>query len=164
MLVIRGAGPRGYPGMPEIANVALPHMQGALSASQDQITWVLTSFIVAADARRREVYWAQCRLQGTGAPLLVDGPRVGPAQELPELPVYGRGAGLYAEQLPQAVVEPVPGGPQQAPSQWQASAASLGMAAAEALAAGQELSQDLAPLYLRESDAKVPGPRKKAGA
>jgi DHA2 family multidrug resistance protein len=31
-----------------IANVALPHMQGALSASQDQITWVLTSFIVAA--------------------------------------------------------------------------------------------------------------------
>jgi DHA2 family multidrug resistance protein len=31
-----------------IANVALPHMQGSLSASQDQITWVLTSFIVAA--------------------------------------------------------------------------------------------------------------------
>ena len=31
-----------------IANVALPHMQGALSASGDQITWVLTSFIVAA--------------------------------------------------------------------------------------------------------------------
>ena len=31
-----------------IANVALPHMQGALSASSDQITWVLTSFIVAA--------------------------------------------------------------------------------------------------------------------
>lgn len=31
-----------------IANVALPHMQGALNASQDQVTWVLTSFIVAA--------------------------------------------------------------------------------------------------------------------
>ena len=31
-----------------IANVALPHMQGSLSASQDQITWVLTSFIVGA--------------------------------------------------------------------------------------------------------------------
>jgi DHA2 family multidrug resistance protein len=30
-----------------IANVALPHMQGSLNASQDQITWVLTSFIVA---------------------------------------------------------------------------------------------------------------------
>jgi len=31
-----------------IANVALPHMQGSVSASQDQITWVLTSYIVAA--------------------------------------------------------------------------------------------------------------------
>ncbi len=30
-----------------IANVALPHMQGSLNASSDQITWVLTSFIVA---------------------------------------------------------------------------------------------------------------------
>lgn len=31
-----------------IANVALPHMQGSLSATQDQITWVLTSYIVAS--------------------------------------------------------------------------------------------------------------------
>ncbi|SCK29327.1 MDR family MFS transporter [Vogesella sp. LIG4] len=31
-----------------IANVALPHMQGSLSASQDQITWILTSFILAS--------------------------------------------------------------------------------------------------------------------
>jgi DHA2 family multidrug resistance protein len=30
-----------------IANVALPHMQGSLSASQDQATWVLTSYILA---------------------------------------------------------------------------------------------------------------------
>ncbi len=30
-----------------IANVALPHMQGSLTASQDQITWVLTSYIIA---------------------------------------------------------------------------------------------------------------------
>jgi DHA2 family multidrug resistance protein len=30
-----------------IANVALPHMQGALGATSDQITWVLTSYIVA---------------------------------------------------------------------------------------------------------------------
>src|ERR1700740_3689307 len=29
-----------------IANVALPHVQGSLSASQDQITWVLTSYMV----------------------------------------------------------------------------------------------------------------------
>ncbi|MDR6512201.1 DHA2 family multidrug resistance protein [Novosphingobium capsulatum] len=31
-----------------IANVALPHIQGSVSASADEITWVLTSYIVAA--------------------------------------------------------------------------------------------------------------------
>jgi DHA2 family multidrug resistance protein len=31
-----------------IANVALPHMQASLGAAQDTITWVLTSYIVAA--------------------------------------------------------------------------------------------------------------------
>jgi DHA2 family multidrug resistance protein len=31
-----------------IANVALPHMQGSFSATQEQIAWVLTSYIVAA--------------------------------------------------------------------------------------------------------------------
>lgn len=31
-----------------IANVALPHMQGTLSATQDQISWVLTSYIITA--------------------------------------------------------------------------------------------------------------------
>src|SRR5438093_5224782 len=31
-----------------IANVALPYMQGSLSATADQINWVLTSYIVAA--------------------------------------------------------------------------------------------------------------------
>ena len=31
-----------------IANVALPHMQGALSATEDQISWVLTSYIITA--------------------------------------------------------------------------------------------------------------------
>jgi DHA2 family multidrug resistance protein len=31
-----------------IANVALPRMAGSVSASQDQITWVLTSYIIAA--------------------------------------------------------------------------------------------------------------------
>src|SRR5277367_4407784 len=30
-----------------IVNVALPHMQGSFSASVDQITWVLTSYLVA---------------------------------------------------------------------------------------------------------------------
>ena len=30
-----------------IANVALPYMQGELSASRDQVTWVLTSYLVS---------------------------------------------------------------------------------------------------------------------
>src|ERR1700745_1744542 len=31
-----------------IANVALPHMQGSFSVAQDEVTWVLTSYIVGA--------------------------------------------------------------------------------------------------------------------
>jgi DHA2 family multidrug resistance protein len=31
-----------------IANVALPHIQGAVSATQDEISWVLTSYIIGA--------------------------------------------------------------------------------------------------------------------
>ena len=31
-----------------IANVALPYMQGSLSASQDEIAWVLTSYLVSS--------------------------------------------------------------------------------------------------------------------
>ena len=31
-----------------IANVALPYMQGSFSASFDEITWVLTSYITAS--------------------------------------------------------------------------------------------------------------------
>jgi len=40
-----------------IANVALPYMQGSLSASQDQINWVLTSYIVAAAIMTAPVAW-----------------------------------------------------------------------------------------------------------
>lgn len=45
-----------------IANVALPHMQGALSASQDEITWVLTSYIVAAAITTPLTGWLSDRL------------------------------------------------------------------------------------------------------
>lgn len=31
-----------------IANVALPHMQASLSASQDSVTWILTSYVLAS--------------------------------------------------------------------------------------------------------------------
>ncbi len=44
-----------------IANVALPYMQGSLSASYDQITWVLTSYIVAAAIMTAPVGWLAAR-------------------------------------------------------------------------------------------------------
>src|SRR5947209_15718609 len=44
-----------------IANVALPYMQGTLSASQDQINWVLTSYIVAAAIMTAPVGWISNR-------------------------------------------------------------------------------------------------------
>ena len=40
-----------------IANVALPYMQGSLSASLDQVNWVLTSYIVAAAIMTAPIGW-----------------------------------------------------------------------------------------------------------
>ncbi|HUZ13221.1 MAG TPA: DHA2 family efflux MFS transporter permease subunit [Caulobacteraceae bacterium] len=45
-----------------IANVALPHMQGSFSASQDQIVWVLTSYIVAAAIMIPLTGWLSIRI------------------------------------------------------------------------------------------------------
>ncbi|HWA63587.1 MAG TPA: MDR family MFS transporter [Caulobacteraceae bacterium] len=45
-----------------IANVALPHMQGSISASQDQITWVLTSYIVATAIMTPLTGWLSVKL------------------------------------------------------------------------------------------------------
>ena len=44
-----------------IANVALPHMQGSLGASRDQITWVLTSYVIAAAILTAPVGWLAAR-------------------------------------------------------------------------------------------------------
>src|SRR6187200_2618739 len=40
-----------------VANVSLPYMQGSLSASLDQINWVLTSYIVAAAIMTAPMAW-----------------------------------------------------------------------------------------------------------
>jgi DHA2 family multidrug resistance protein len=45
-----------------IANVALPHMQGSLNASQDQVTWILTSYIVASAIMTPLTGWLSARL------------------------------------------------------------------------------------------------------
>ncbi len=44
-----------------IANVALPYMQGSLSATFDQITWVLTSYVIAAAIMTAPVGWMAAR-------------------------------------------------------------------------------------------------------
>jgi DHA2 family multidrug resistance protein len=44
-----------------IANVALPYMQGSLSATYDEITWVLTSYITAAAIMTAPVGWLSSR-------------------------------------------------------------------------------------------------------
>jgi len=44
-----------------IANVALPYMQGSLSATYDEITWVLTSYICAAAIMTAPVGWLSAR-------------------------------------------------------------------------------------------------------
>ncbi len=45
-----------------IANVALPHMQAALSSTPDTITWVLTSYIVAAAIATPVTGWLADRI------------------------------------------------------------------------------------------------------
>jgi len=45
-----------------IVNVALPHMQGSLNATQDQIAWVLTSYIVAMAVATPLTGWVSSRL------------------------------------------------------------------------------------------------------
>jgi DHA2 family multidrug resistance protein len=40
-----------------IANVALPYMQGSMSASSDEVTWVLTSYVIAAAIMTAPVGW-----------------------------------------------------------------------------------------------------------
>jgi tRNA threonylcarbamoyladenosine biosynthesis protein TsaB len=114
-------------------------------------TAAVPEFIVATDARRKEVYWARYALVDGQLPQLIDGPHVGFAADLPDLPAYGAGAGLY-----QDVLRANPDFSSEQPD-----ALYLGQFALAKLAAGDPL-RDSTPLYLRESDAQVPGPRKRA--
>ena len=44
-----------------VANVSLPYMQGTLSTTQDQINWVLTSYIIASAIMTSPVGWMSAR-------------------------------------------------------------------------------------------------------
>ncbi|WP_228976595.1 tRNA (adenosine(37)-N6)-threonylcarbamoyltransferase complex dimerization subunit type 1 TsaB [Streptomyces sp. DH12] len=100
-------------------------------------------FVVATDARRKEVYWARyddSRTRVTDPS--VDRP-ADIAEQVAGLPAVGAGARLYAEVFPDA----------RDPEHQ--SAAALAALAAERLAAGERLLEPL-PLYLRRPDAQVP--------
>jgi tRNA threonylcarbamoyl adenosine modification protein YeaZ len=123
----------------------------AVALEVAESTTAAPEFLVVTDARRKEVYWARYSLKEGQLPVLEDGPHVSFAADLPDLPAYGAGAGLYADTLkadPDFARE-------------QPDALYLGQSALARLAAGGELA-DSTPLYLRESDAQVPGPRKRA--
>ncbi|MFJ2177304.1 tRNA (adenosine(37)-N6)-threonylcarbamoyltransferase complex dimerization subunit type 1 TsaB [Streptomyces sp. NPDC087851] len=100
-------------------------------------------FVVATDARRKEVYWARyadARTRLTEP--AVDRP-ADLAEQVADLPVVGAGALLYPDVFPDA----------RAPEHQSAEA--LAALAAERLAAGGEFLAPL-PLYLRRPDAQVP--------
>ncbi|WP_330439024.1 tRNA (adenosine(37)-N6)-threonylcarbamoyltransferase complex dimerization subunit type 1 TsaB [Streptomyces griseoaurantiacus] len=100
-------------------------------------------FVVATDARRKEVYWARYEDPRTR----VTEPAVDRPADLAEavagLPAVGAGAALYPDAFPDVR------GPELV------SAAALAALAAERLAAGAELLPPR-PLYLRRPDAQVP--------
>ena len=94
-------------------------------------------FVVATDARRKEVYWAAYDAEGRR----LDGPHVAkPADVATDRPAVGAGARLYPEAFPRPV------GPQYP---------SAGVLAAVVAEERVELL-DPEPLYLRRPDAAAP--------
>jgi tRNA threonylcarbamoyladenosine biosynthesis protein TsaB len=106
---------------------------------------VSSDFLVATDARRKEVYVASYAADGSR----VDGPHVlKPADAASPLPVVGEGALLYPSDFPQAV------GPIRPSAGWLARV--ITEERAELL--------DPEPLYLRRPDAAMPGVPKRVTA
>jgi tRNA threonylcarbamoyl adenosine modification protein YeaZ len=105
-------------------------------------------FLVATDARRREVYWAQYSADGQRS----SGPHVGRPADLPTgLAVAGQAALIYPEIGDRPLNPPFPSGAQ------------LAAIAAARLARG-EPPQSAVPLYLRRPDAREPGKPKRVTA
>ena len=103
---------------------------------------VSSEFLVATDARRKEVYLAS--YSSTGERL--DGPSVvKPADAASSLPVVGEGAVLYPSSFPTAV------GPTRPSAGW----------LARVVADERAELLDPEPLYLRRPDAETPGARKQ---
>jgi tRNA threonylcarbamoyl adenosine modification protein YeaZ len=112
-------------------------------------------FIVATDARRREVYWARYQPTGqrigdpaVGAPAVIASADAGGAAMTTSCPVAGEGPVLYPELAGRAIPPRYP------------DAARLAEIAAERLADGVP-ARPPEPLYLRRPDAREPGPPKR---
>jgi DHA2 family multidrug resistance protein len=88
-----------------IANVALPHMQGGLSTTQDQIAWVLTSYIIAAAIMTPMTGWLSARFGRKRIFLLsvvgftVASLLCGAAQTLSQIVVFRLFQGLFGAAL-----------------------------------------------------------------
>lgn len=105
-LIVVGLGPGPFTGLrvgvvtARVLAAALgPTLRGVCSldviAAQHATTAPAGEFMVATDARRREVYWARYAADGTRS----GGPQVSAPALLPRLPVVGPAADLYADQL-----------------------------------------------------------------
>ncbi len=88
-----------------IANVALPYMQGSLSATSDQITWVLTSYVVAAAIMTAPVGWLAARFGRKNLfvacvfGFTVTSMMCGAAQTLPQMVVFRLLQGMFGAAL-----------------------------------------------------------------
>jgi MFS transporter, DHA2 family, multidrug resistance protein len=88
-----------------IANVALPHMQGSLGATQDQIAWVLTSYLVASAISTPVTGWLASQLGRTRlftyalAGFTVASMLCGIATTLPEMVLFRLLQGIFGAAL-----------------------------------------------------------------
>jgi DHA2 family multidrug resistance protein len=88
-----------------IVNVAMPYIQGSLSASPDQITWVLTSYIVAAAIMTPPISWLSARFGRKNLFLVsltgftVSSMLCGTAESLPEIVLFRTVQGLFGASL-----------------------------------------------------------------
>ncbi len=110
-------------------------------------------FIVAADARRKEIYWARYDAQARriGGPAVSHPAELIAAELAAPCPVAGEGPVLYPELSADLIPPRYP------------DAAHLAEIAAESLAEGHP-GVPPEPLYLRRPDARVPGKPKRVTA